>query len=57
MSDKCIFRYIHPYNSSKEFQDLCDKNFYEIFVLLLSTPLVYLLILILEKNYCKNKYK
>ena len=60
MNDKCIFKDLYPYNTSKEFQAVCNQSFYHTRFLLLFTPIIYLLILFIEKNFCKsskNKYR
>ncbi len=53
----CIFRYLPLFLENTDFQLQCDKEDKSLILLLLSTPLVYLIILFLEKNYCKNKYR
>ena len=54
---KCLFKDVPPFNSSKEFQELCNNHSYYTFLLLLFTPFIYLLVLQLEKKCCKSKYK
>jgi hypothetical protein len=62
--DKCFFKnYISETEilefkvHSEAFNELCDAHFIYILCWLLSTPLVYLCVLFIEKNFCKNKYK
>lgn len=54
---KCIFKDVHPYNTSNEFQELCNQSFNHIILLLSFAPIIYILLLYIEKKCSKNKYK
>ncbi len=56
--NKCYFKHLPPFTDDPEFQEICDVSIYNTLILMiLFTPIVYLLILQLEKKYSKNKFK
>lgn len=51
----CNFRYTEPFIEDEELQSYCDHSRDTMILCLLFIPVVYFLILYIEKNYIKTK--
>ncbi len=53
----CSFRDLPPFSDDIELQEFCIQKRNIMLLFMLSTPIIYMLILYIEKKCCKSKYK